>query len=239
MYMPPEYSLEFDFDGFILNIPFSMLLVPVPGIAPDEFCALGIFSIDELEEESRSFSYVLGGAFFRSAYVIMDPALGSTAIAISNPNITTQDIFRVGYGDPAFIDLKGNVPQKTEDITGQPSPTSTYTLVPTPESSESPVAVIVGSTIGGVAFLVATIGGIFLYRRIKNLPQPPDVEPYYPTELASVMKYPPPPAELNNDSVQELPSSNSVTALSSTLTMMGKDMSRPSVPELGDPEKRS
>ncbi|KAF3931165.1 hypothetical protein ABW19_dt0200617 [Dactylella cylindrospora] len=102
-----------------------------------------------------------------SAYVVFNPELNLTAVAVAVPDVTSQDI----------VELGGDYGAKIEEIIGNQPPPATKTPTP-PFSNRPPMAAIVGGTLGGFAFLLALVCGFYLYkrRRQRQMPRLPGAE---------------------------------------------------------------
>lgn len=85
-------TVDFNFSGFQINVPFSELVVDAFDIYGDsitfddgeQLCFFGIFP-----ETSSDGSYVLGDTFLRSAYVVYD--LDNAEISLANVNFNVSE----------------------------------------------------------------------------------------------------------------------------------------------------
>ncbi|KAF3926465.1 Candidapepsin-4 [Arthrobotrys entomopaga] len=154
----PTWMLEFTFSRLVISVPMSQLLSDVP--SPNNLCFIALQPVSYYEVSGYNISYVIGGAFFRSAYVVVNPSDNTTAIAVANPNVTTQNIIGLGgpYGKPLDA-LNGTAPS--------PSQTSSATP-PTTGSKKSNTGAIVGGVVGGIGGLALICAAVWFFLRSKK-----------------------------------------------------------------------
>ncbi|KAJ6256191.1 Barrierpepsin [Drechslerella dactyloides] len=185
---PDEDFLEFTWQELVIKMPLADLLFPYPGTTADQnSCFVSIFANTEVQ--SGYYTYVLGQPFLKSAYVVMNPVNNLTAMAVSNRDVTTQNIVELGGSLASSIgDIQGIAPATTTAPPPPPPP-------PPSESSGTPVGPIVGGVVGGVAALAAVIGGIFFFRRRRRpaaVATPPEMPPPAPPGPVSELGSPDP-----------------------------------------------
>ncbi|KAF8425703.1 aspartic peptidase domain-containing protein [Tirmania nivea] len=103
-------TVDFDFSGFQVNVPFSELVVdafdiygyPITFDDGEQLCFFGIFP-----ETSPDGSYVLGDTFLRSAYVVYDLDNAEISLANVHFNVSGSDIMEIGTGKNSVPDATG------------------------------------------------------------------------------------------------------------------------------------
>ncbi|EPS43421.1 hypothetical protein H072_2617 [Dactylellina haptotyla CBS 200.50] len=174
----PTWNIEFTFDKLVITMPMQHLVSTVT--SQGNACFLYLQPISQYSITGYNISAILGGPFFRAAYVVVNPSDNTTAIAMANPNVTTEAIVALGgtFGTPLSA-LVGNAPTPTPSETGSTSAN--------PKKS-TPVGAIVGGVVGGIAAIALIIAAIWYFRRKKQQPNaappaPPAPDANHPPEL--------------------------------------------------------
>ncbi|EPS41088.1 hypothetical protein H072_5024 [Dactylellina haptotyla CBS 200.50] len=169
-----EQYLEFNFrNELAIHLEFPDLLSDIR--VPDtNSCFALLQPITARSFDLYDFSYVLGGPFLRSAYLIVNPATNLTAIARANKNVTTSSIVELGGTFGAQIySLQGNAPP----LGGSDTNTASN------GSKKSPTGAIVGGVVGSVAVVALVILAVWLYTRRKKQKKMPVAPPPEKPEL--------------------------------------------------------
>ncbi|KAF3912119.1 Candidapepsin-2 [Orbilia brochopaga] len=158
--LDPTWTLEITYQKLVLSIPFQHLLSSAAS-AKGDLCFLALLPISYYNTPGYNISYVLGGPFFRAAYVVVNPSDNTTAIAVANPNVTTTSVVALGgpYGTPLSA------------LEGIPPPSSTPSPSDTSSSSgkKSNTGAIVGGVVGGIAALLLIVAALWYFRRRRTI----------------------------------------------------------------------
>ncbi|KAK6340031.1 hypothetical protein TWF730_001808 [Orbilia blumenaviensis] len=170
----PSWAIELTFEGVVINIPFNHLITSIEVTAggPNrKRCVLAVQPNDgRYILPGYTFSYILGGPFWRSAYVVLNPRENITAIAAPQANAVSQSIVPLGG------EFGTNI-QSVEGSPGSSSSTSTNNSQPQQKKGMS-VGVIVGVSIAGaVALLLIALGIFSFYRRKRRMRKMEACEP--------------------------------------------------------------
>ncbi|KAJ6259757.1 Candidapepsin-2 [Drechslerella dactyloides] len=165
----PTWQLEVSFSQLVINIPYRQLLSTAT-TARGDLCFLAVLPMSFYQTPGFNLSYVLGGPFFRSAYVVVNPTDNTTAIAVANPNVTSQNVVALGgpFGT-ALSSLQGVAPP--------PGSTETSVSNSTSSSKKSNTGAIVGGVVGGIGGLLLIGAGIWFMKGRKREEDAPIVPP--------------------------------------------------------------
>ncbi|RVD88839.1 uncharacterized protein DFL_003011 [Arthrobotrys flagrans] len=149
-----SHVLEFAFNKATIRVPFNDLIAR--DIVDQKNPGSCHLFLDWFKPGAGSDSrpVVLGGPFFKAAYIVINPETNTTAIAGLSRNDTASEIVEIGgrYG-ASLSTVKGSAID--------PSVSSSNKL-------PLPLGALIGIGVGGVLVLIAAIAlGIFLYRRRK------------------------------------------------------------------------
>ncbi|KAK6538183.1 hypothetical protein TWF694_011065 [Orbilia ellipsospora] len=154
------WTIEFTFSQLVINVPMYQLLSDVS--SSNNLCFIALQPISYYEVPGYNISYVIGGPFFRSAYVVVNPSDNTTAIAVANQNVTSENVVGLGgpYGTPLNA-LVGTSPSPSpSETSGAPPPTS--------GSKKSNTGAIVGGVVGGIGGLALIGAAIWFFRSKKQ-----------------------------------------------------------------------
>ncbi|EPS39286.1 hypothetical protein H072_6913 [Dactylellina haptotyla CBS 200.50] len=179
--IPEETAVTFWFNKTGIRVPFKDLILLIPSPKNDDsadLCQLRFWPTDDYLDVKTQWSFIFGGPFFSSAYVIFSPDKNLTAIANIQRNKTTQDIVPVGGSFVELSKIQGN-------FDSTPSP------APVPGGRPNIGAYVGGSLAGTIVLLV--VAGILIHlwrkrqREMPNIP-PPEQQVSYPRELDGKQK---------------------------------------------------
>ncbi|KAF3922946.1 Barrierpepsin [Dactylellina cionopaga] len=154
----PSWFIEFTFDELVIKLLFQDLLSPITVRGSDR-CYIALLPDDGEYLPGLSFSYILAGPFFRSAYVVVNPSLNMTALGVANRNITANNIVELGGTFSAKIaDVEGTAPLPFTSNGTSPDAT-------TSKSKKTPTGAIVGGVVGGIAVVAVILAAVFFYRK--------------------------------------------------------------------------
>ncbi|KAK6523081.1 hypothetical protein TWF281_002504 [Arthrobotrys megalospora] len=150
------WFFELTLSGLTIRLPMSDLQTPIKLPGAENRCFISAGDVTGAGAYGYNFSYVLGGPFIRSAYVVVNSADNITAVATANPNVTTSNI----------VELGGPFAAQLTDLVGStPTPSSRSN---SGNGSSSNTGAIAGGVVGGVVAIAAIVGGIWFYRRRKQ-----------------------------------------------------------------------
>ncbi|EGX52801.1 hypothetical protein AOL_s00007g137 [Orbilia oligospora ATCC 24927] len=216
--IPEQYVLKLSFRKATISIPFQDFVQAVPGNL--DLCPIFLFSAPAAHDSS------LGGAFFKAAYIVLEPDANRVAIAaaVRNPSAPSNAAIKE-ISDGVFSD-------KLSTITGVPEYIPTFSRLPSPSKSFYPTSpnnnttrissrALIEIGLAGAVLLFVGIGTavvIFItcrkQRKSKPMPDIPSVDVTHPSNSASD------PYELNTEGVMgelEVPNNQSLIGPGSVL----------------------
>ncbi|KAK6538433.1 hypothetical protein TWF694_010018 [Orbilia ellipsospora] len=147
-----SWFLELSFSGLAIKIPFENFLTNV-ATQEDGMCFTLLSSSSSFFLPGYRFSYILGGVFLRSAYLILNANENITAIGVANTDVTTENI----------VELGGQFGYRIREIEGT-APTALTN--PTTKSKKPSGGAIAGGVVGGIVWgILLCIGVVFWHRR--------------------------------------------------------------------------
>ncbi|KAK6339855.1 hypothetical protein TWF718_009245 [Orbilia javanica] len=159
--IPRQYVLEFRFNAVAIRVPFNDLVFrDAPDPDSPDFCKLAFYGFYAGSGTNRiAESMILGGPFFKAAYVVIDPEKQTTAVAILSRNDTVTEIVELGgYYGSNLKTVQGNGADPYYSVEGSPDE----------KKLPLPLGALIGIGVGGGLLLIAMVAlGIFFWRRRK------------------------------------------------------------------------
>ncbi|KAK6498949.1 hypothetical protein TWF481_011520 [Arthrobotrys musiformis] len=200
-------SVQFDLGDTIISVPARQILVEYP--TGSGVCIFTLYQSSKPRTTSPDF--LLGTPFLRSAFTVFDYTNNRTSIAQSVANSTSSTLREVPEGGILALsqrsgpsgtptDTPTDTPTNDPNSSGTSSSTPSVSVVPAGNGgSETPIAAIVGGSLGGAAALI--IAGVliwlFVTRKKKDsetdMPLPPaqNFPPAPPQTFPPAQNFPP------------------------------------------------
>lgn len=147
-----EGSLEFDFSGVRISVPYNELVIVAAISRGRPLCILGI-------APAMSSIAILGDTFLRSAYVVYDLENNEISLAQTNFNATSSNVQEIKKGTDGVPNASGVPGAVSNGPVGTGAPRIRPTGLPLSSTGAAMPAITVNPWLGGAAALGA---GAFL-----------------------------------------------------------------------------